>query len=67
MIHVSGSCNPTFHATGSYYIAADTNAFMQFIQGDLFKDFPDLKLDHSLMAAARFPITGGAIAALLTC
>jgi 4-oxalmesaconate hydratase len=44
MIHVSGSCNPAFHATGSYYIAADTNAFMQFIQGDLFKDFPELKL-----------------------
>ncbi|MEM8935191.1 MAG: amidohydrolase family protein [Pseudomonadota bacterium] len=44
MIHVSGSCNPTFHATGSYYIAADTNAFMQFVQGNLFKDFPDLKL-----------------------
>ena len=44
MIHVSGSCNPAFHATGSYYIAADTNAFMQFLQGDLFKDFPDLKL-----------------------
>jgi len=43
MIHVSGSCNPTFHATGSYYIAADTNAFMQFIEGDLFKDFPDLR------------------------
>ncbi len=44
MIHVSNSCNPAFHATGSYYIAADTNAFMQFIQGDLFKDFPDLRL-----------------------
>ncbi|MFC7047579.1 amidohydrolase family protein [Emcibacter nanhaiensis] len=43
MVHVSGSCNPTFHATGSYYIAADTNAFMQFLQGNLFKDFPDLK------------------------
>ncbi|MEA1941095.1 MAG: amidohydrolase family protein [Pseudomonadota bacterium] len=43
MIHVSGSCNPTFHATGSYYIAADTNAFMQFLQGDLFADFPELK------------------------
>ena len=43
MIHVSGSCNPAFHATGSYYIAADTNAFMQFIQGNLFKDFPDLR------------------------
>lgn len=43
MIHVSGACNPAFHATGSYYIAADTNAFMQFIEGDLFKDFPTLK------------------------
>ncbi len=43
MIHVSGSCNPAFHATGSYYIAADTNAFMQFLQGNLFKDFPELK------------------------
>ena len=44
MIHVSGSCNPNFHATGAHYINADTTAFMQFIQGDLFSDFPDLKL-----------------------
>ena len=44
MIHVSGSCNPNFHATGAHYINADTSAFMQFIQGDLFKDFPDLRL-----------------------
>ena len=43
MIHVSGSCNPTFHRD-LHYIAADTNAFMQFIQGDLFTDFPDLRL-----------------------
>ncbi|MEO0398716.1 MAG: amidohydrolase family protein [Pseudomonadota bacterium] len=43
MIHCSGSDNPIFHATGSYYIAADTNAFMQLLEGDLFKDFPDLK------------------------
>ncbi len=43
MIHVSGSCNPSFHATGAYYIAADTVAFMQFIQGDLFRDFPTLR------------------------
>ncbi|HJQ18373.1 MAG TPA: amidohydrolase family protein [Allosphingosinicella sp.] len=43
MIHVSGSCNPMFHATGAYYIAADTTAFMQFVQGDLFGDFPDLR------------------------
>ena len=44
MIPVSGSCNPNFHATGAYYINADTTAFMQFIQGDLFKDFPELRL-----------------------
>ena len=44
MVHVSGSCNPAFHATGGYYIAADTTAFMQFISGDLFKDFPTLRL-----------------------
>ena len=44
MVHVSASCNPCFHATGAHYINADTTAFMQFIQGDLFKDFPDLKL-----------------------
>ena len=43
MIHVSGSCNPTMHATGAFYIAADTIAFMQLIQGDLFKDFPTLR------------------------
>ena len=44
MIHVSGSCNPAMHATGGYYIAADTVAFMQLLQGDLFHDFPTLKL-----------------------
>jgi 4-oxalmesaconate hydratase len=43
MIHVSGSCNPAMHATGAYYIAADTIAFMQLIEGDLFRDFPDLR------------------------
>jgi 4-oxalmesaconate hydratase len=44
MIHVSASCNPCFHATGAHYINADTTAFMQLIQGDLFADFPDLRL-----------------------
>ena len=44
MIHVSGSCNHNFHATGAHYINADTTAFMQFIQGDLFTDFPDLRI-----------------------
>ncbi len=43
MIHVSGSCNPAQHATGAYYIAADTIAFMQLLQGDLFRDFPTLR------------------------
>jgi 4-oxalmesaconate hydratase len=43
MIHVTGSCNPNFHATGAHYINGDTTVFMQLIQGDLFKDFPDLK------------------------
>jgi 4-oxalmesaconate hydratase len=44
MVHVSASCNPAFHATGSYYLAADTTAFMQLLEGDLFADFPDLRL-----------------------
>jgi 4-oxalmesaconate hydratase len=43
MVHVSASCNPNFHATGAHYINADTTAFMQFIQGDLFRDFPSLR------------------------
>jgi 4-oxalmesaconate hydratase len=44
MVHVSASCNPNFHGTGAHYINADTTAFMQLIMGDLFKDFPTLKL-----------------------
>jgi 4-oxalmesaconate hydratase len=44
MVHVSASGNPVFHATGAHYINADTTAFMQLIQGDLFADFPDLRL-----------------------
>jgi 4-oxalmesaconate hydratase len=43
MVHVSASCNPNFHATGAHYINADTTAFMQFIEGDLFGDFPTLR------------------------
>ncbi|MFM2330029.1 MAG: hypothetical protein RLZZ494_2132, partial [Pseudomonadota bacterium] len=43
MIHVSTSCNSCFHTTGSHYLNADTTAFMQCLQGDLFKDFPTLK------------------------
>ena len=43
MIHVSTSCNSCFHTTGAHYLNADTTAFMQCLQGDLFKDFPTLK------------------------
>jgi 4-oxalmesaconate hydratase len=43
MIHVSATCNPNFHTTGSHYINADTTAFMQFITADLFKDFPTIR------------------------
>jgi 4-oxalmesaconate hydratase len=43
MIHVTGSCNPAVHFTGAHYINGDTTAFMQLIQGNLFKDFPTLK------------------------
>ena len=44
MIHVSGSCSACLHTTGAHYINADTAVFMQLIQGDLFRDFPALKL-----------------------
>ena len=44
MIHVSASCNPCFHATGAHYMNADTTAFMQLLQGDLFGDFPELRM-----------------------
>jgi 4-oxalmesaconate hydratase len=43
MVHVSATCNPNFHSTGAHYINADTTAFMQFLQGDLFRDFPTLR------------------------
>ena len=43
MVHVSSSCNANFHATGAHYLNADTTAFMQFLTGDLFKDFPTLR------------------------
>ena len=44
MVHVSASCNPNFHATGAHYLNADTTAFMQFLQADLFEDFPTLRM-----------------------
>lgn len=43
MIHVSGSCHECFHTTSSYYLSADTTAFVHLMMSDLFNDFPDLK------------------------
>jgi 4-oxalmesaconate hydratase len=43
MVHVSSSCNPNFHALGAHYLNADTSAFMQFLEGDLFTRFPTLR------------------------
>ncbi|MFJ9033108.1 amidohydrolase family protein [Streptomyces sp. NPDC102274] len=44
MVHVSTSVNLAFHTTGAHYLNADTTVFMQLIQGDLFADFPTLRL-----------------------
>jgi len=44
MVHVSTSCNPAFHTTGSHYLNADTTAFMQCLTSDLFRDFPTLRI-----------------------
>jgi 4-oxalmesaconate hydratase len=43
MVHVSSSCNPVFHALGAHYLNADTTAFMQLLEGDLFARFPTLR------------------------
>lgn len=43
MIHVSDSCNACFHTTGAHYLNADTTAFMQCVQGNLFEVFPSLR------------------------
>jgi 4-oxalmesaconate hydratase len=44
MVHVSAVTNRNFHATGSHYLNADTTAFMQLMQADLFKDLAGLRL-----------------------
>jgi len=44
MVHVSTSCNACFHTTGAHYLNADTTAFMQLLSGDVFRDFPQLRL-----------------------
>jgi 4-oxalmesaconate hydratase len=43
MVHVSTSCNACFHTTGAHYLNADTTAFMQFLEHDLFKTFPTIR------------------------
>jgi 4-oxalmesaconate hydratase len=43
MIHVSATCNPHFHSTGSHYLAADTTAFMQAMTSGIFRDFPAMR------------------------
>jgi 4-oxalmesaconate hydratase len=43
MIHVSMSCNPHVHTTGSFYLGADTIGFQQLLMSDVLKDFPTLR------------------------
>lgn len=43
MIHVSATCNPHFHSTGSHYLGADTTAFMQAMTSGIFHDFPEMR------------------------
>ncbi|MFP5486826.1 MAG: amidohydrolase family protein [Acidimicrobiia bacterium] len=43
MIHVSATCNPHFHATGSHYLGADTTAFVQALTSGIFRDFPAMR------------------------
>jgi 4-oxalmesaconate hydratase len=43
MIHVSATCNPHFHTTGSHYLGSDTTAFMQAMTSGLFRDFPSMR------------------------
>ena len=44
MIHVSGACHHSLDTTSSYYLGADTTAFVQLMFSDVFKDFPELKI-----------------------
>jgi len=43
MLHTSHSCNANFHTAGAHFINGDTTAFMQLVEGDLFRDFPTLR------------------------
>ena len=67
MVHVSAVTNPNFHATGSHYLNADTTAFMQLLQADLFDRLPRACGWSSRTAAARCPTTGAGSAGWPTC
>ncbi|MES3636621.1 amidohydrolase family protein [Mycobacterium intracellulare] len=43
MIHVSSSCNANISTLGAHYLNADTTAFMQLVEQDLFGRFPTLR------------------------
>ena len=43
MIHVSGACHPAMHTTSSFYLGADTTAFVHFMMSDVFTNFPSIK------------------------
>lgn len=44
MIHVSSSVAAAVPTLGAHYLNADTTVFMQLVEGDLFADFPTLRL-----------------------
>jgi 4-oxalmesaconate hydratase len=44
MIHASASTSAAVHTTGAHYLAADTVAFMQLVEGDLFQRHPALRV-----------------------
>ena len=43
MIHVSASCNENLFTTSSYYLGADTTAFMQALSSGFMTDFDGLR------------------------
>ena len=57
MVHVSATCNPNFHTTGSHYLNADTTASCSSSQPTCSRISPPC-VSSSRMAAEQFPITG---------
>ena len=53
MVHVSGTCNPNFHATCSHYINADTTASCSSWKGTCSRTSPTC-VSSSRTAAAQF-------------